>query len=92
MIKSFENFQAFGKEGFEAYVASATAMTKGFQTIAGEMADYSRKSFEKGGRHDLEDKACRIRTSAREAGGDIRRVAIRADARVSGLRSSRLRP
>lgn len=47
MMKSFENFQAFGKEGFEAYVASATAMTKGFQTIAGEMADYSRKSFEK---------------------------------------------
>ena len=34
MIKSFEDFQSFGKDGFEAYVASATAMTKGFQAIA----------------------------------------------------------
>ncbi len=47
MMKQFENMQAFGKEGFDAYVASATAMTKGFQEIAGEVAEYSRKSFEK---------------------------------------------
>ncbi len=47
MMKSFEEFQTFGKDGFEAYVASATALTKGFQTIAQEAADYSRKSFEK---------------------------------------------
>lgn len=48
MIKSFDEFQAFGKDGFEAYVASATALTKGFQAIAQEAADYSRRSFEKG--------------------------------------------
>ena len=48
MFKSFEDAQAWGKEGFEAYVASATALTKGFQTIASEVADYSRKSFEEG--------------------------------------------
>ena len=48
MMKSFEEAQNWGKEGFEAYVASATAMTKGFQTIATEFADYSRKSFEEG--------------------------------------------
>ena len=47
MIKSFEDFQTFGKDGFEAYVASATAMTKGFQAIAQEAAEFSRKSFEK---------------------------------------------
>jgi len=47
MMKQFENMNTFGKEGMEAYVASATAMTKGFQTIAGEMAEFSRKSFEK---------------------------------------------
>jgi len=47
MIKSFEDFQAIGKDGFEAYVASATAMTKGFQAIAAEVAEFSRKSFEK---------------------------------------------
>jgi len=48
MIKSFEDAQAWGKQGFDAYVASATAWTKGFQTIATEVADYSRKSFEEG--------------------------------------------
>ncbi len=48
MMKSFENMQSFGKDGMEAYVASATAMTKGLQTIAGEMAEFSRKSFETG--------------------------------------------
>jgi phasin family protein len=46
MIKSFEEFQAFGKEGLEAYVNSATAMTKGMQNIASEAVDFSRKSFE----------------------------------------------
>ncbi len=46
MIKSFEEFQAFGKEGLEAYVNSATAVTKGMQTIATEAVDFSRKSFE----------------------------------------------
>ena len=48
MMKSFEEFQSFGKDGFEAYVASSTAMTKGMQAIAQEAADFSRKSFEKG--------------------------------------------
>lgn len=47
-MKSFEEFQSFGKDGFEAYVASSNALTKGFQAIAQEAADYSRKSFEKG--------------------------------------------
>ena len=48
MMKSFEEFQSFGKDGFEAYVASSTAMTKGMQAMAQEAADFSRKSFEKG--------------------------------------------
>ncbi len=46
MINSFEEAQNWGKQGFEAYVASATAWTKGLQSIATEVADYSRKSFE----------------------------------------------
>lgn len=41
-----EDVQAFGKEGFEAAVASSTALTKGFQAIAQEVADFSKKSFE----------------------------------------------
>jgi hypothetical protein len=48
MMKSFEEFQSFGKTGMEAYVASSTAVTKGLQAMAQETAEFSRKSFEKG--------------------------------------------
>ncbi len=48
MIKSFEDFQSLSKDGYEAFVASGTALTKGFQAIAQEATDFSRKSFEKG--------------------------------------------
>lgn len=47
MMKSFEEFQTFGKDGFEAYLAASTAVTKGIQTMAQEAAEFSRKSFEK---------------------------------------------
>jgi len=46
MYKSFEDFQSVAKQGFDAYVASANAFTKGFQTIATETADFTKKSFE----------------------------------------------
>lgn len=46
-MKSFEEFQTFGKDGFEAYVASSAALTKGAQTIAQETAEFSRKALEK---------------------------------------------
>lgn len=47
MMKSFEEFQSFGKDGFEAYAASSSALTKGVQAIAQEATEFSRKSFEK---------------------------------------------
>ena len=47
MIKSFEDFQSFGKESVEAYIASANAFTKGFQAIATEQAEFARKALEK---------------------------------------------
>ena len=46
IMKPFDNVQNFGKEGFEAFVASATAMTKGFQSMAQEASEYSRKAVE----------------------------------------------
>src|SRR5688572_26387052 len=46
MIK-FDEFQSFNKDGIDAFIASATAWTKGLQAIALESADYSRKAFEK---------------------------------------------
>jgi phasin family protein len=48
MIKSMDEFQNIGKDGFEACVASAGAVTRGFQAMAQEAAEFSRKSFEKG--------------------------------------------
>jgi hypothetical protein len=44
----FDQFQSFGKDGYEAFTASAAALTKGYQAAAQEVADFSRKSFEKG--------------------------------------------
>ena len=46
MIKGFEEFQKVGKDGFDAYVRSFGEMNKGFQAIAAEVTDYSKKAFE----------------------------------------------
>jgi len=46
MMKNFEEFQSVGKDNMDAMVASATALTKGYQTIAGEFADIAKKAFE----------------------------------------------
>jgi hypothetical protein len=45
-MNNFEDAQKFGKQGFEAFVASATAMTKGYQAIAQEMVDFATKTAE----------------------------------------------
>jgi hypothetical protein len=47
MVATFESVQQLGKEQFEAVSAAAAAFTKGWQTIAAETTDYSKKSFEK---------------------------------------------
>ena len=47
MIKSFEEVQNLNKEGVEAFSASNAALTKGYQAYAQEVADFSKKSFEK---------------------------------------------
>jgi hypothetical protein len=48
MIRSFEELQSAGRENIEAAVASATALGSGLQTVATEVADYTRKSIEQG--------------------------------------------
>jgi hypothetical protein len=45
-MNNFEDVQKFGKQGFEAIVASATAMTKGYQAIAQEFTDFATKTAE----------------------------------------------
>ena len=46
MLKNLDDFQKFGKEHFEAVNSVGSAWTKGFQQIAAEATDYSKKSFE----------------------------------------------
>src|SRR5947207_9094641 len=46
MVPNFEQFQKLGKENAEATVASLGAVSKGFQKIAVELADYSKRVFD----------------------------------------------
>jgi phasin family protein len=46
MLKGFEEFQKVGKDGFDAAVRSFGEFNKGFQAIAAEVTDYSKKAFE----------------------------------------------
>ena len=48
MLKNFEDFQKFGKENVDTYVKQFGTVSKGWQAIATEFADYSQKSFEDG--------------------------------------------
>jgi hypothetical protein len=48
MMLKVEEFQNYGKEQFDAAVASAGTATKGMQAIATAYTDYAKKSFEEG--------------------------------------------
>jgi len=44
----FDDFQKFGKEQLEVVTTSSSSLAKGWQTIAAESSEYSKKSFENG--------------------------------------------
>jgi len=46
MPNNFDEFQKLGKEQLEAASTAAASLAKGFQTIAAETTDYSKKSLE----------------------------------------------
>ena len=46
MLKGFEEFQKVGKDGFDAAVRSFGEVNKGFQAIAAEFTDFSKKAFD----------------------------------------------
>lgn len=46
MFQNFEEIQKLGKENADAAVKSLTSVAKGYQAIAAELVDYSKKSFE----------------------------------------------
>jgi hypothetical protein len=48
MVKNLEDMQKLGKDNMDATMTSLGALSKGFQTIAVELADYSKKAFEQG--------------------------------------------
>jgi hypothetical protein len=48
MVKNIEDMQKLSKDNMDATMTSFGAMSKGFQTIAAEIADYSKKVFEDG--------------------------------------------
>jgi hypothetical protein len=47
-MKGFDDVQKLGKDNMELAMKSFGVMSKGFQAIAVEVADYSKKSFEEG--------------------------------------------
>ena len=46
MLNNFETMQKQGQENFDLAVKSVNTLTKGFQEIAKETADFSKKQFE----------------------------------------------
>jgi phasin family protein len=48
MMKNIEDIQQVGKQNLDTTMKSFGVATKGFQAIAAEVADYSKKSFEDG--------------------------------------------
>ena len=46
MVKNFEDFQQVGKDNVDVALKSLSALSKGSQAIAVEVADYSKKAFE----------------------------------------------
>lgn len=48
MTKAYERFAGFGKDTMEAYMHSATAMTKAFERINGEVFAFNKQQVEDG--------------------------------------------
>jgi hypothetical protein len=47
-IRNFEDVQAFGRGNIDAVMTSTTALTRGMQNVAAEVANFSRRAFEHG--------------------------------------------
>ena len=48
MLTNFDDFQKLGKENMDVAMKQFGTVSKGWQAIATEFADYSKKSFEHG--------------------------------------------
>ena len=48
MVQNLDNMQKFSKDSVDATFKLLGVLSKGFQTITTEVADYSKKAFEEG--------------------------------------------
>jgi hypothetical protein len=48
MIKNYEDFQKLGQQNVDAAMKMLGEWSKGWQAIAAEMTDYTKRSFEEG--------------------------------------------
>jgi len=48
MIKNFEDFQKLGQQNVDTAMKMMGEWSKGWQSIAAEMTDYTKRSFEEG--------------------------------------------
>jgi hypothetical protein len=46
MMKKFDDFQKMGQQGMDSYMKIVGEWNKGWQAIAAEMTDYTKRSFE----------------------------------------------
>jgi len=46
MFAQYEDFQKFGKQGMDVALKNLGTLSKGFQAIAVEVADFSKRQFE----------------------------------------------
>jgi hypothetical protein len=46
MFAQYDDFQKFGKQGFDAALKNFGTLSKNFEAIAVEIADFSKKQFE----------------------------------------------
>ena len=51
MLKNFEDIQKLGKDNVDVAMQQFGTVSKGWQAIATEFADYSKKSFEQNSAH-----------------------------------------
>jgi hypothetical protein len=70
MINGFEDIQKVGRENMNRTLETFGALSRGWQTLASETADYSRQSLEDG----VEAQANFARTTCEKAVGQAARL------------------
>lgn len=75
MTNGFDQFQKLGKDNVDLAMKSLSAASKGFQSIAAEVTDYSKKSFEDGALALEQVVGAKSLDKALEAQGDYVRKA-----------------